>query len=551
LPRAKIIVRVVILGLDGATWDLLLPMIEQGKMKNLKQAMETGSWGVLDSTIPPVSPVAWTSLATGKNPGKHGILGFTHEREGRPTPVDSTMVDSPALWDILGQYGRMTVVAGVPVTYPPRPINGCMVTGMLTPKKANEYTHPPQLKDEISGLVGDYSPNPFDNSGRAIEHLEEILSWAKKDERIIEHLIDRCDWGLLMNIVRAPDLVQHWFYDLLDTAHHQNERQEAKDYLPLLDDIYDACDQVIGNRLGLLDGDTLLFIVSDHGFGPATHWFAVNRFLMEIGLLTLEDTGIISKWLRDKLDLSLLAKLDFLGLRYRLANTKALAVGMAADRALSPAPIDWTRTKAYCSTADGLSIRVNLAGREPHGLVQPGEEYEQVRQKLRAELKGLRDPITGGSLVADVHFREEVCDGPHLADIPDVLFSLGRASIVPRPWLSPTRVFQPIWSHGWTGDHRPEGILVAVGPHVRRGTEIAAQSILDVAPTVLASMGLAVPGDMDGKPMEELFEGTLAASIHSHTVQVLDQAPPPPSSAYSEREEQEVLERLRNLGYLE
>jgi predicted AlkP superfamily phosphohydrolase/phosphomutase len=544
-------VRVVILGLDGATWDLLLPMIERGKMKNLEQAMEMGSWGVLDSTMPPVSPVAWTSLTTGKTPGKHGILGFTQEREGRPIPVDSTMVDSPALWDILGQYGKTTIVAGVPVTYPPRRINGCMVTGMLTPSKASEYTYPAQLKDEIAGLVGNYNPNPFEKSGRATEHLDEILSWTKRDERVIEHLIDRSDWDLMMNIVRAPDLVQHWFYDVLDTADPEDENQETKDYLPLLVDIYDSCDQVIGNRLRLLDGETLLLIVSDHGFGPATHWFAVNRFLTEIGLLALEDTGTFSKWVKDKLDLSLLAKLDFLGLRYRLANTRALAVGMIADRALSPAPIDWVKTKAYCSSADGLSIRVNLAGREPHGLVQPGEEYEQVRQTLRSQLEALRDPVTGGPLVAHVHFREEIYEGPHLAEVPDVLFSLGKAPVVPRPWLSPTRVFQPIWTHGWTGDHRPEGILVAVGPQVRKGAKIEAQSIVDVAPTALATMGLAIPDDMDGAPMEELFEGRLAPSAHSQPSQVPDSAPPTSSPAYSEHEEQEILERLRHLGYIE
>jgi predicted AlkP superfamily phosphohydrolase/phosphomutase len=544
-------VKVIILGLDGATWGLLLPMIEQGKMKNLKKAMDIGAWGVLESTQPPVSPVAWTSLVTGKNPGKHGILGFTRERDGRSIPVDSTMVDGPTLWDILSESGKTTVVAGVPVTYPPRPLRGCMVTGMLTPREAREYTHPPQLKEEIGELVGSYDPDPFEKSGRTREHLEEIACWAVKDERVFEYLVERCDWDFTINIVRAPDLVQHWFYDLLDAAHPKHEGRETSDHAALIDDVYGICDRVIGNRLGLLDGQTLLLIVSDHGFGPATHWFAVNRFLMGIGLLVLEDKGTIRRLVAEGLDLSVLAKLDFLGLRHRLASSRLLALGLAADRALSTAPIDWTKTRAYCSSADGLSVRVNLAGREPQGQVQPGTEYEQVRRTLRSELEALRDPITGNALVSDVHFREEVCNGPHLAGIPDVLFSLGEATVVPRPWLSPRRVFQPIWSRGWTGDHRPEGILVAVGPDVREATEIMARSIMDVAPTVLAAMGLPIPADMDGAPIQDAFKKKLTATDQSTSPQVHDSAPSTASSAYSQEEEQEVLERLRHLGYLE
>jgi predicted AlkP superfamily phosphohydrolase/phosphomutase len=425
-----------------------------------------------------------------------------------------------------------------------------MVSGMMTPSGATNYTYPSELNEEIVQAVGEYRGDPYVKSGRSKDHLQEIRYWMERKEEICQYLLHNHEWDFFMNVVRAPDLVQHWFYDALDPGHPQYDQEAARSYGPLLESIYEACDQVIGNRLEMLHANTILLIVSDHGAGPVSQWFAVNRFLMDIGLMKAKPTTGLRRVIADKLDLSVLARLDLLGLRYRLSNSWALAAGQFLDRAFSPGSIDWSQAKAYSCSPDGLSMRVNLMGREPHGMVQPGEEYEQIRDRLRSELEGLQDPTTGLGVVSKVYLREEIFSGPHVEEAPDMIFSIGEGPFVPRPWLSSRRIFEPIWSKGWTGDHREQGIFVAAGSNLRPGVNLSAHSILDIAPTVLWAMGLPIPSDMDGAVTEDAFgEGFLKANPvrFDEAAGVLSQDR---QSEYSREEEQEILERLRKLGYL-
>jgi predicted AlkP superfamily phosphohydrolase/phosphomutase len=544
-------VRVMILGLDGATWDLLLPMIEQGKMRNLQRAMDMGSWGVLESTLPPLSPVAWTSLVTGKNPGKHGVLDFVRMQDGRQVPVDSRSIRAATLWHILSSQGRRVGVVNVPMTYPPEPVNGYMLSGMMTPVDAEDYAYPPGIEERVRASGATYVADPYVKEGRSEHFLREILHWADQKEAVCRFLLGEHDWDFFMNVIRGPDLVQHYFYNALDPGHPRYDRRVSRTFGPLLDRVYDVCDQAIGHRLGMLEDDGLLLIVSDHGFGPASTWFETSRFLIDIGLLTLQTGRGLRAAIAGRVDLSLLARLDFLDLRHRLTTSSRVAAGQMLDTLFSAPSIDWSRTKAYCCTSDGKGIRINRQGREPHGIVESEEELAEIRNHLLRELRQLRDPNTGKLVVSDVHFHEELYSGPYAEEAPDLVFSLERGPYVARRPRSARRVFQRISSKDWTGVHRRDGIILAVGRGVREGRELSRCSIVDVAPTVLAAMGLAIPDDMDGVPVQEAFEGRLAAPDRSNTPQVPDSVSPTVSSAYSEREEQEILERLRHLGYLE
>src|SRR5258708_11462961 len=149
---------VFVIGLDGATFDLIHPFIAQGFLPNLQSLISKGSYGELSSTIPPVTASAWTSFMTGKNPGKHGLFDFMQRRKNSYdlAPVSAFDRDGKAVWEIASELGKKCIVIGVPVTYPPTPLNGLMVTGMLTPRGAADYTYPPELKNEIAGAIGEY-----------------------------------------------------------------------------------------------------------------------------------------------------------------------------------------------------------------------------------------------------------------------------------------------------------------------------------------------------------------------------------------------------------
>lgn len=542
--------KAMILGLDGATWNLLLPMMEHGKMRNLRRAMEMGSWGVLNSTLPPLSPVSWTSLATGKNPGKHGIVDFTRLHQGRRVPVDSTSIDSLTVWEILSSHGKKVGVVNVPMTYPPRRVDGYMLTGMLTPRGAADSAYPPQLKEEIDEVVGDYVADPYVREGQNEEFLDQILYWAEKKEKVCRYLLDAHDWDFFINVVRAPDLVQHYFYSVLDPHHPHFDERGARRYGAVLERIYEACDQIIGSRLDLLDGNTVLFVISDHGFGPAHAWFEVSRFLIDIGLLSLKDGRGVRGLIASKIDLSVLAKLDLLDFRHRLNTSSRIAAGQMLDKAFSTASIDWSQTKAYCCTSDGKGIRVNLKGREPRGVVQPGEEYEQTRDRLRSELESLQDATTGLEIVSRVYLREECFSGPHLEDTPDLVFSLDPGPYIARGSLSARQVLQDTCPSDWNGVHQGDGILVVAGSSVRSGAKLLGHSILDVAPTVLWATGLPIPSDTDGLPMGDAFDEAFLEANPPRLQEPMGASSPQTGRAYSRGQEEEVLERLRGLGYL-
>jgi predicted AlkP superfamily phosphohydrolase/phosphomutase len=249
--------------------------------------------------------------------------------------------------------------------------------------------------------------------------------------------------------------------------------------------------------------------------------------------------------------LAVLARLDFLDLRHKLATSSRVAAGQMLDTVFSAPSIDWSRTKAYCCTSDGKGIRINRRGREPHGIVESEEELAEIRDHIVRELRQLRDPATSELVVSDVQLREELYHGPYAEEAPDLVFSLDSGPYVARRPRSARQVFQRISSKDWSGVHQRDGIILAVGNGVKEGRELSRCSIVDIAPTVLAAMRLAIPDDMDGAPIQEAFEGRLAAPSRSSSLQVPDETPSPPSSGYSHEEEQEVLKRLRDLGYLQ
>jgi predicted AlkP superfamily phosphohydrolase/phosphomutase/O-antigen/teichoic acid export membrane protein len=543
--------KAIILGLDGATFDVLLPRVERGLMPNLTALLRDGVWGELQSTVPPFSAQAWVSMATGQNQARHGVVDFWEAAPDhvRRSFVTTRQVHSETLWQIAGRHSRRVGVVNVPVTYPPQPVNGYLVSGFLTPQGRADYTYPLALRDEILALIPDYEPDPFDPVGASKRQILEIESWMRKHERLARHLAGRETASLFFSVVQALDHLQHLFWNDIVGGQGNGE------FADLVDGCYCLADEIIGHRRQMMDERTTLFLVSDHGFGPATKWFHVNRFLLERGLLSLGQAGgglggpLARLGLTPQAVRTAVRRLDVWGVRRRLGRLARVTLGRRIDQALIP-PIDWGQTRAVSGSPATEGIFLNVKGREPQGTVEPGQEYEALRHRLIAELTALRDPETRQPVVRAVHRREDLYDGPFLDLLPDVVFDLGDGPYLASDALSAERMLEPLPAGYLQGRHRSRGILVAAGADVEGGKQIEGARIVDVAPTVLYALGLPIPRNMDGRPLLEIW-GAGQRAIHPVQYAEPELAPGPAGDpSYDQDDAAEMERRLRGLGYV-
>jgi len=572
--------RVLIIGIDGATFDLIQPWIDEGSLPNLRRIYEGGASCVLKSTLPPNSAPAWTSFMTGMNPGKHGIYGFTRVEpsQGYMIKVNSgARRRVPSVWQYLSTLGLRSIVLNVPMTYPPDPINGLVVTGIDTPGLDSEFTYPHDLREEILQVIPDYlldvrSWGVMLGEDRRAHLFEDIIRMVESRRKLALHLMQNQDWDFFTVVFTASDRAQHFFWRFLNADHPLYDAAEASKYQDAICKVYKQIDLAIGEMLAVCGDETNLIVMSDHGFGPQRRLLRVNQWLADNGFLKLIDTeknsfiprvitsahgriysafiGLInlaraalSDSLKDRL------KRQFPQLRERIASLEALSL------------IDWSATKAYHTAEFPGDIRINLKGRETQGVVNPGEEYETVRKLVCERLEGIVDPDTGKRIVKKVYTREELYWGPYLDLAPDLIVCLADYSYT-FDWRIPVRnpghdKFPPVideLSNEYSancGDHRPEGILMLHGKHIRQGVRLEIANIYDVIPTALYLAGVPVLKEMDGKILAEAINPEF---LNSHPYEFAEQISLVDINSREEvysREETELLaERLRELGYL-
>ncbi len=551
--------RVIILGFDGATWKLLRSLIEAGKLPGFAKALRLGVTGTLLSSTPPYSAPAWATFATGMNPGKHGIADFWQRApDGRGVQlISSHSLAVPAIWDLLSRANKRVAVINVPGTYPPREINGIMISGMMTPLEDVQWTYPDFLKNELHSLPGGYAANPYATAAQSEDFLKRVLDWVPRREAAHQILLEREDWDLFINVVQASDPIQHHFWNILDVSHPDYRSELAEKYTPLLMEAYTRMDAVLLNRLERLDEHTALLVMSDHGFGPAHKYVHINHLLAEMGLLKFQDQGLstggVLQWggLNMSAFYRLIRRIDPWNLRGRLSNRVRQFLRRKMDQVLA-APVDWTLTKAYAGRSTGEAIYINLRGRDPLGSVEPGDEYERLRDQIIKALQNLRDSETGEKVIAHVWKKEEIYLGPQLPSMPDILFQISPYPYLPTDRLSVDSTFEKIDPSVGGGRHYPEGVFLGVGGPFRQGVKVDADlHISDIAPTVLHLLGMEIPEDMDGRMLEELLE---PAYLNDHPVRiglpVGESEETIIDSPYTKDEMEKVEENLRKLGYL-
>ncbi|MGQ0722196.1 MAG: alkaline phosphatase family protein [Candidatus Eiseniibacteriota bacterium] len=553
--------RVLVIALDGTTFDLIGPWLDDGSMPNLARLRAEGVSGPLRSILPPVTAPAWCSFMTGKNPAKHGVFEFFLREPGgfEEIPVSSSTRAGATLWELIGESGKKVLVVNVPVTYPPTPVDGCLVGDFLTPMGKRDFTYPAGLLDEIEAATGPYQLYHVEvyRPGRGRIVLDELDRVLEANRRANLWLLRNKEWDFAMLHVWGTDRYGHELWHVLDAAHPAHDPAETLILSDRCRAYWRKVDEVVGEWIAEAP-DAVHVVLSDHGFGPIHHFLVFNVWLLQRGYLRLRRNAatfvkrtLFELGISPALGYRAAMKLGFA--RMRLAagvGTRRRLLDRVNRVFLSLSDVDWSRTRVYSKGNYG-QLFLNLAGREPHGIVHPGAEADAMLDEVSAALREIRDPETGGALVRDVWRKEQLYHGPFLDRAPDLTFlpadmrnkALGTVDFTSHRFVER--------AYGNSGDHRMNGILLLRGEGIRRGERLEGARLIDVSPTILHWLGMPIPSDFDGRVLAEAFTDRERAA---RPVRVVEPRAVPgrtgAESPLTAEEQREIRERLKRMGYL-
>jgi predicted AlkP superfamily phosphohydrolase/phosphomutase len=534
--------RVLLVGLDGAPYDLVKRWTDEGELPNLKELIRAGGFGVLYSRLDETPP-AWSSIYTGKNPGKHGVFDFQFRKPGTHefVPVNSTRRDGKDIWEILGEQGLRVGVLNAPIAYPAREVNGVLVAGFLTPGEDVSYTFPESLQAEIKAAVPGFRHSSADEIQLNLQKEKYVQAIYDKVENLgkaARYLISRDQFDFFSLIISETDHVQHWFWDKMEGG-------PGTKYEDVILNTYKIADRVLGDIVKEYANEGYVVVVSDHGGTRLKRLFHTNYFLHSIGMLSFRRSipvrakqGLYSLGVTQGL-FGLVARTKVYPLRYLLRPLS-----------LTLKDVDWNKTRAYSFGYGQIYLNVGGAGGQTSGDAAKNVTDEDIRTPIIEALLGAVDTETGTKPIVGAWRREEMFSGPHASEAPDIQVSLAEGYEA-FPWASiADRVFSPNTSR--SGGHNTRGIVLVKGEGIKQG-DIAGAAVTDIAPTILYLMGVGVPPDMDGHILTQAF-----------TEEHLRTDPPKAASSeakhpgnddkkqysLSDDEEQVIEKNLRSLGYI-
>jgi len=558
--------RLLIIGLDGATFDLIRPWAAAGHLPNIARLLAEGVSAPLRSVPNMNSAPAWSSFATGLNPGQHGIFYFYEQVPGTYTKryLNASFRRGATFWRLLSEAGHRVGVINVPLTYPAEPVNGFMLAGLDTPGVDSPgFSHPPELAARLRAEVGEYTIEPgipgYMKGGRRDEAAARIFEAIDRRLACARYLMAREPWDLFLLVFTATDAAQHFFWKDMDPSHPEHDPAEAARFGEVIFRTYRRLDEVVG-ELCAAAPDATVMLMSDHGGGFNQRGAEyLNDWLADLGLLS---------WLSQRQSTPSARELliRFLGWVYRQVDrrlpreTKQRLVRLLPgvrermETAMAFEGIDWPRTRAYAFGARD-DILINLAGREPQGTVQPGREYEELRDFIIDRLYRTRDVASGEPVVEVAQRREEVYAGNRVERAPDILIRwrtdrLIRGLYIPQEG-QPRPSVPPLSPSLNNGGHRPHGILILAGPEIRRGLILPEASIMDLAPTILYRFDLPLPGEMDGRVLTDAFVPAYVAGRPVRAAEGEAHLSGLDGVDYDEEDAAVIEERLRGMGYVE
>lgn len=454
--------KVLVVGLDCAAPEILFTHPE---LKNIRRLMNNGCYGRLESIIPPITVPAWMCMSTSQDPGSLGVYGFRNRTDHTYSGlgiVNANSITAKATWDVFNENGHRAIIVGVPPNYPPRRVEGASVGCFLTPDtKTSEYTYPVDLGREIDALVGEY---PVDVRGFRTDNkqwlLDEIYEMSRKHFEVVRYLMATRDWDFCHFVEIGLDRIHHGFWKYHDPLHRQYE--PGNKFSSAIMDYYTYLDKEIGDTLEQAGDDCTVLVVSDHGAQRLNGGFCVNEWLVREGLLVLKEQP-------DKVT------------------------------PFSPKLVDWSRTKVWSEGGYYARVFLNVAGREPEGVI-PASEYEPFRDEMKRRFEAL--PDDRGEPMNSLVFKPEEIYRTVRNVAPDLIVHFGGLF-----WRSigglgyPSLYIQENDTGPDDCNHAQFGAFLLSGKGVPARGEMEGAHLLDIAPTLLGIAGLPVPQSMQGRSL--------------------------------------------------
>lgn len=521
--------RTLLIGVDAGDFRTIDPMLEAGELPNLRGLIEDGFRGTLSSSIPPWTPTAWTSLTTGKNPGKHGIFDF--KIPGTDELVDSTDIQTNAIWDYLSEAGESSIVVNVPVTYPAPEIDGVLVPGYLGPEADDAIAHPDGILDELQEEIGEYRIYKSDEVSDGQPLCDEYLRLMQMRADAITYLCNEYEWSFAMVQFQRTDTV---FHELPEDQY--------------IESVYRKLDDCIGQLLSTVDADNVL-VVSDHGMGRTGDWdFRINTWLLENGYLEAETEGYTAGWEKPTADSNTEESANIGDKILAEAAYAASLVGVTPRRIeyglkrlglekviMSKLPDTWIQSalegggegidtessKAYCPSGPGLGIVCE----------------DEAQNPLQEEISCLRDP-NGRRVFEWVRETGDIYEGPATDPAPELIAYPREMSY----YLSATLTANSFAENRYIYNHKPSGIVLGAGPDigfVEKGIEA---DIQDIGPTILSLVQCPLDAEFDGKPVTEVLNSVKIPESKAYKHEN--------RTTYTENNDI-VTNRLEDLGYME
>ena len=521
--------------LDGATFDLLEPWIQAGCLPQLKGLIEGGVRGNLESTCPPLTTPAWASFMTGKSPGGHGVYDFYRPDPRQESFVNSSDIKSRLFWEYLSDRGITAGILNLPLTYPIRPMNGYLVSGLLSPG-TEDSVYPRGLLDLFTPQLGPYRLTsellyrPGDETGFAAEVMEITEAQIRYALRMTRDI----PTDLTIVHFLGPDILQHKLWRFLDPKHPWFKPEENPQIQATVRSLFERIDAGISELRAVTPRDTNCLVISDHGFGPIDRLVNLNNHLINTGHLVLKK--------------GLSTKIRFTAARIPAGSRVAWRLFRLLGRRylVDFHDVDWARSKAYSRGHIG-QIHLTIQGQPARDRLTD-RDYRLLQAEVTKVLSDITDPRTGSSLTMRIIPNEIANPGPFCRDGPDLIVLLDDFNAIAYPGFIADGKVITEQRHGDSGNHRPEGILIANGPAFKRGACLKGARMIDLAPTLLHLAGVSVPDDMEGLVLADAYEPSF---LDSHPVEF--QAA---GSLEAEDFDYPLVahtalgDRLRSLGYL-